>query len=161
MYGMWNLWFADSVCWILFTVAPCFGIKMASPDFDGYCNHYITFMLFYGIFLNVFLFFTLYWQGLKALRKKKAFAFAPQWYQFRKRSEDMMHWLDNIEKVVAELPDSANQPRVKVKINAFISAIWSSQFWSHLNLYGQNISTLLTKGNHITKHHENIFTAVS
>ncbi|XP_017313017.1 dystrophin isoform X2 [Ictalurus punctatus] len=53
-------------------------------------------------------------KGLKALRKKKAFAFAPQWYQFRKRSEDMMHWLDNIEKVVAELPDSANQPRVKV-----------------------------------------------
>lgn len=60
--------------------------------------------------------FCLYWQSLKALRKRKALAFAPQWYQFCKRSEDMMHWLDNIEKMVAELPDSANQPREKVAI---------------------------------------------
>ncbi|TSK17770.1 Dystrophin [Bagarius yarrelli] len=55
-------------------------------------------------------------KNLKALRKKKALAFAPQWYQFCKRSEDMMHWLDNIEKMEAELPDSANPQRLKIEI---------------------------------------------
>lgn len=58
--------------------------------------------------------FILYWQSLRTLRKKKALTFAPQWYQFCKRSEDMMQWLDNIEKKVAELPESDNQLRVMV-----------------------------------------------
>ncbi|XP_047659645.1 dystrophin isoform X2 [Tachysurus fulvidraco] len=53
-------------------------------------------------------------KSLRALRRKKALAFAPQWYQFCKRSDDMMQWLDNIEKMLAGLPDSAAQPRVKI-----------------------------------------------
>ncbi|XP_058236880.1 dystrophin isoform X2 [Hemibagrus wyckioides] len=53
-------------------------------------------------------------KSLRALRKKKTLTFAPQWYQFCKRSEDMMHWLDNTEKMVAELQDSATQPKVKI-----------------------------------------------
>ncbi|KAF5902309.1 dystrophin-like isoform X3, partial [Clarias magur] len=53
-------------------------------------------------------------KNLKALKKKKALAFAPQWYQFCEKSEDMMHWLDSTEKMLAEPLDSANQPRVEI-----------------------------------------------
>ncbi|XP_053333050.1 dystrophin isoform X2 [Clarias gariepinus] len=53
-------------------------------------------------------------KNLKALKRKKALAFAPQWYQFCEKSEDMMHWLDRIEKMLAEPHDSANQPRVEI-----------------------------------------------
>ncbi|KAI5090181.1 dystrophin isoform 1, partial [Silurus meridionalis] len=52
-------------------------------------------------------------KNLKSLRRKKALAFAPQWYQFSKRSEDMTQWLDYIEMTITEL-DSANQSRVKI-----------------------------------------------
>ncbi|KAI5619629.1 dystrophin isoform X7 [Silurus asotus] len=52
-------------------------------------------------------------KNLKSLKRKKALAFAPQWYQFSKRSEDMTQWLDYIEMTIAEL-DSANQSRVKI-----------------------------------------------
>ncbi|XP_036418349.1 dystrophin isoform X3 [Colossoma macropomum] len=59
-------------------------------------------------------------KNLRALKRKKALAFAPQWYQFRKKSDDMLQFLDNIEKMVAELPDPAEEPTVKeigTKIN--------------------------------------------
>uniref|UniRef100_A0A8C1MTS8 Dystrophin n=1 Tax=Cyprinus carpio TaxID=7962 RepID=A0A8C1MTS8_CYPCA len=52
-------------------------------------------------------------RNLRALRKKKALALAPQWYQFRKKTDDMMQWLDKIEKNLAELPDPPEEPRVK------------------------------------------------
>uniref|UniRef100_A0A8C1LAM7 Dystrophin n=1 Tax=Cyprinus carpio TaxID=7962 RepID=A0A8C1LAM7_CYPCA len=52
-------------------------------------------------------------KNLRALRKKKALALAPQWYQFRKKTDDMMQWLDKIEKNLAELPDPPEEPRVK------------------------------------------------
>ncbi|KTG03724.1 hypothetical protein cypCar_00040658, partial [Cyprinus carpio] len=51
--------------------------------------------------------------NLRALRKKKALALAPQWYQFCKKTDDMMQWLDKIEKNLAELPDPPEEPRVK------------------------------------------------
>uniref|UniRef100_A0AAR2KC62 Dystrophin n=1 Tax=Pygocentrus nattereri TaxID=42514 RepID=A0AAR2KC62_PYGNA len=57
--------------------------------------------------------------NLRALRRKKALAFAPQWYQFHKKSDDMLQFLDNIEKMVEELPDP-EEPTVKeigTKIN--------------------------------------------
>uniref|UniRef100_A0A8C1ZJ30 Dystrophin n=1 Tax=Cyprinus carpio TaxID=7962 RepID=A0A8C1ZJ30_CYPCA len=52
-------------------------------------------------------------KNLRALRKKKALALAPQWYQFCKKTDDMMQWLDKIEKNLAELPDPPEEPRVK------------------------------------------------
>uniref|UniRef100_A0A8C2CN14 Dystrophin n=1 Tax=Cyprinus carpio TaxID=7962 RepID=A0A8C2CN14_CYPCA len=55
-------------------------------------------------------------KNLRALRKKKALALAPQWYQFRKKTDDMMQWLDKIEKNLAELPDPPEEPRVKVRV---------------------------------------------
>uniref|UniRef100_A0A8C1QRX3 Dystrophin n=1 Tax=Cyprinus carpio TaxID=7962 RepID=A0A8C1QRX3_CYPCA len=55
-------------------------------------------------------------KNLRALRKKKALALAPQWYQFRKKTDDMMQWLDKIEKNLAELPDPPEEPRVKVRM---------------------------------------------
>uniref|UniRef100_A0A8C1ZHA8 Dystrophin n=1 Tax=Cyprinus carpio TaxID=7962 RepID=A0A8C1ZHA8_CYPCA len=54
-------------------------------------------------------------KNLRALRKKKALALAPQWYQFRKKTDDMMQWLDKIEKTLAELPDPPEEPRVKIE----------------------------------------------
>ncbi|KAK7166628.1 hypothetical protein R3I93_006395 [Phoxinus phoxinus] len=52
-------------------------------------------------------------KNLRALRRKKALALAPQWYQFCKKSDDMVQWLDKIEKTLAELPDPPEEPRVK------------------------------------------------
>ncbi|XP_043091945.1 dystrophin isoform X2 [Puntigrus tetrazona] len=52
-------------------------------------------------------------KNLRALRKKKAIALASQWYQFCKKTDDMMQWLDKIEKTLAELPDPPEEPRVK------------------------------------------------
>ncbi|KAI4901901.1 hypothetical protein NFI96_022255 [Prochilodus magdalenae] len=52
-------------------------------------------------------------KNLRALRKKNAVAFAPQWYQFCKRTDDMMQFLDNIEMMVAKLPDPPEEPAVK------------------------------------------------
>ncbi|XP_059409656.1 dystrophin isoform X1 [Carassius carassius] len=52
-------------------------------------------------------------KNLRALRKKKALALAPQWYQFCKKTDDMMQWLDKITKTLAELPDPPEEPRVK------------------------------------------------
>uniref|UniRef100_A0A8C1XAQ3 Dystrophin n=1 Tax=Cyprinus carpio TaxID=7962 RepID=A0A8C1XAQ3_CYPCA len=59
-------------------------------------------------------------KNLRALRKKKALALAPQWYQFRKKTDDMMQWLDKIEKTLAELPDPPEEPRVKVRAEVYV-----------------------------------------
>uniref|UniRef100_A0A8C9TMH4 Dystrophin n=1 Tax=Scleropages formosus TaxID=113540 RepID=A0A8C9TMH4_SCLFO len=53
-------------------------------------------------------------KDLRALRKKKALAIAPQWYQYRRKSDDLLQWLDDIERSVAELPDPPREQRVKV-----------------------------------------------
>uniref|UniRef100_A0A8C9TK36 Dystrophin n=1 Tax=Scleropages formosus TaxID=113540 RepID=A0A8C9TK36_SCLFO len=52
-------------------------------------------------------------KDLRALRKKKALAIAPQWYQYRRKSDDLLQWLDDIERSVAELPDPPREQRVK------------------------------------------------
>ncbi|XP_062866503.1 dystrophin isoform X2 [Trichomycterus rosablanca] len=51
-------------------------------------------------------------KNLRALRKKRALALAPQWYQFCKRSDDMKQWLDKMSKTMAELPEPA-EPKLK------------------------------------------------
>ncbi|KAL1021783.1 hypothetical protein UPYG_G00017880 [Umbra pygmaea] len=50
---------------------------------------------------------------LRGVRKKKALAIAPQWYQYRRKSDDLLQWLDDIQRSVAQLPDPPEELRVK------------------------------------------------
>ncbi|TRZ02504.1 hypothetical protein DNTS_000081 [Danionella cerebrum] len=52
-------------------------------------------------------------KNLRSLRKKKALALATQWYQFCKKTEDMIQWLDKTERTIAELPEPPDEPKVK------------------------------------------------
>ncbi|XP_015219666.1 dystrophin isoform X7 [Lepisosteus oculatus] len=52
-------------------------------------------------------------KDLRSLRKKKALAISPQWYQYKKQSHDLLQWLDDIEKRVASLPDPRDEERIK------------------------------------------------
>uniref|UniRef100_M4A1S7 Dystrophin n=1 Tax=Xiphophorus maculatus TaxID=8083 RepID=M4A1S7_XIPMA len=44
-------------------------------------------------------------KDLRILRNRKALAIAPQWYQYRRKSHDLMAWLDDIQRSVDQLPD--------------------------------------------------------
>ncbi|KAL2102193.1 hypothetical protein ACEWY4_001361 [Coilia grayii] len=55
---------------------------------------------------------------LRLVRKHKALVIAPQWYQFRRKSNDLLKWLDDIERTIAEFPDSPEAPRLKEVANA-------------------------------------------
>ena len=48
------------------------------------------------------------------LRNRKALAIAPQWYQYRRKSHDLLAWLDDIQRSVDQLPDPPEGERVKV-----------------------------------------------
>uniref|UniRef100_A0AAY4E7K9 Dystrophin n=1 Tax=Denticeps clupeoides TaxID=299321 RepID=A0AAY4E7K9_9TELE len=50
-------------------------------------------------------------KDLRLVRKHKALAIAPQWYQYRRKSHDLLQWLDDIERTVAQFPDPPEQPR--------------------------------------------------
>ncbi|XP_068612640.1 dystrophin isoform X1 [Brachionichthys hirsutus] len=52
-------------------------------------------------------------KDLRVLRNKKALAIAPQWYQYRRRSHDLLAWLDDIQRSVDQLPDPPEGERVK------------------------------------------------
>ncbi|KAJ8400755.1 hypothetical protein AAFF_G00391090 [Aldrovandia affinis] len=52
-------------------------------------------------------------KDLRAQRKRKALAIAPQWYQYRRKSDDLLQWLDDIERSVAELSDPPQEQTVK------------------------------------------------
>uniref|UniRef100_A0AAZ3SW76 Dystrophin n=1 Tax=Oncorhynchus tshawytscha TaxID=74940 RepID=A0AAZ3SW76_ONCTS len=55
----------------------------------------------------------LFCSDLRGVRRRKALAIAPQWYQYRRKTDDLLQWLDDIERSVAELPDPAEEQRVK------------------------------------------------
>uniref|UniRef100_A0A669AVD6 Dystrophin n=1 Tax=Oreochromis niloticus TaxID=8128 RepID=A0A669AVD6_ORENI len=44
-------------------------------------------------------------KDLRVLRNRKALAIAPQWYQYRRKSHDLLAWLDDIQRRVDLLPD--------------------------------------------------------
>uniref|UniRef100_A0AAQ5X2X4 Dystrophin n=1 Tax=Amphiprion ocellaris TaxID=80972 RepID=A0AAQ5X2X4_AMPOC len=44
-------------------------------------------------------------KDLRVLRNRKALAIAPQWYQYRRKSHDLLAWLDDIQRSVEQLPD--------------------------------------------------------
>ncbi|XP_061692803.1 dystrophin isoform X6 [Syngnathoides biaculeatus] len=52
-------------------------------------------------------------KDLRVLRNRKALAIAPQWYQYRRKSHDLMAWLDDIQRSVDQLPDPPEGERVK------------------------------------------------
>ncbi|XP_032413102.1 dystrophin-like [Xiphophorus hellerii] len=52
-------------------------------------------------------------KDLRILRNRKALAIAPQWYQYRRKSHDLMAWLDDIQRSVDQLPDPPEGERVK------------------------------------------------
>ncbi|KAK7893275.1 hypothetical protein WMY93_022427 [Mugilogobius chulae] len=52
-------------------------------------------------------------KDLRVLRNRKALAIAPQWYQYRRKSHDLLAWLDDIQRSVEQLPDPPEGERVK------------------------------------------------
>ncbi|KAM7375197.1 hypothetical protein PAMA_014334 [Pampus argenteus] len=52
-------------------------------------------------------------KDLRLLRNRKALAIAPQWYQYRRKSHDLLAWLDDIQRSVDQLPDPPEKERVK------------------------------------------------
>ncbi|KAG7235098.1 hypothetical protein INR49_003218 [Caranx melampygus] len=58
-------------------------------------------------------------KDLRLLRNRKALAIAPQWYQYRRKSHDLLAWLDDIQRSVDQLPDPPEGERVKVIKHAY------------------------------------------
>ncbi|XP_010793995.1 dystrophin-like [Notothenia coriiceps] len=52
-------------------------------------------------------------RDLRFQRNRKALAIAPQWYQYRRKSHDLLAWLDDIQRSVDQLPDPPEGERVK------------------------------------------------
>ncbi|KAI9525953.1 hypothetical protein NQZ68_002501 [Dissostichus eleginoides] len=52
-------------------------------------------------------------KDLRLQRNRKALAIAPQWYQYRRKSHDLLAWLDDIQRSVDQLPDPPEGERVK------------------------------------------------
>ncbi|XP_076017960.1 dystrophin isoform X2 [Genypterus blacodes] len=52
-------------------------------------------------------------KDLRVFRNRKALAIAPQWYQYRRKSHDLLAWLDDIQRSVEQLPDPPEGERVK------------------------------------------------
>ncbi|XP_075333549.1 dystrophin isoform X3 [Odontesthes bonariensis] len=52
-------------------------------------------------------------KDLRIQRNRKALAIAPQWYQYKRRSHDLLAWLDDIQRSVDQLPDPPEGERVK------------------------------------------------
>ncbi|RXM31709.1 Dystrophin [Acipenser ruthenus] len=52
-------------------------------------------------------------KDLRSLRKKKALPISPQWYQYRRQTDNLLQWLDDIEKKVASLPDPRDEQKIK------------------------------------------------
>ncbi|KAM9766235.1 dystrophin-like isoform 2-T2 [Menidia menidia] len=50
---------------------------------------------------------------LRLQRNRKALAIAPQWYQYKRKSHDLMAWLDDIQRSVDQLPDPPEGERIK------------------------------------------------
>ncbi|KAJ3584665.1 hypothetical protein NHX12_015160, partial [Muraenolepis orangiensis] len=58
-------------------------------------------------------------KDLRVMRNRKALAIAPQWYQYRRKSHDLLAWLDDIQRSVDQLPDPPEEQRVKEMCSEF------------------------------------------
>ncbi|XP_032889087.1 dystrophin isoform X3 [Amblyraja radiata] len=52
-------------------------------------------------------------KDLKSLRRKKALEITPQWYQYKKQADNLLQWLDDIEKRLANLPEPKDVQKMK------------------------------------------------
>uniref|UniRef100_A0A8C9NDG7 Dystrophin n=1 Tax=Serinus canaria TaxID=9135 RepID=A0A8C9NDG7_SERCA len=52
-------------------------------------------------------------KDLRAQRRKKALEISHQWYQYKRQADDLMTWLDDIEKKLAGLPDHRDEQKLK------------------------------------------------
>ncbi|XP_061483366.1 dystrophin isoform X4 [Rhineura floridana] len=52
-------------------------------------------------------------KDLRSQRRKKALEISHQWYQYKRQADDLMKWLDNIEKKLATLPDPQDEQKLK------------------------------------------------
>ncbi|XP_078246600.1 dystrophin isoform X7 [Pogona vitticeps] len=52
-------------------------------------------------------------KDLRSQRRKKALEISPQWYQYKRQADDLMKWLDDIEKKLATLPDPQDEQKLK------------------------------------------------
>ncbi|NXM47158.1 DMD protein, partial [Gymnorhina tibicen] len=52
-------------------------------------------------------------KDLRAQRRKKALEISHQWYQYKRQADDLMTWLDDIEKKLAGLPDHKDEQKLK------------------------------------------------
>ncbi|KAJ6667635.1 hypothetical protein lerEdw1_016756 [Lerista edwardsae] len=52
-------------------------------------------------------------KDLRSQRRKKALEISHQWYQYKRQADDLMTWLDDIEKKLASLPDPQDEQRLK------------------------------------------------
>ncbi|XP_035983750.1 dystrophin isoform X13 [Fundulus heteroclitus] len=70
-------------------------------------------------------------KDLRVLRNRKALAIAPQWYQYRRKSHDLMAWLDDIQRSVDQLPDPPQGERVKeylTELQALLRSVSETDF---------------------------------
>ncbi|XP_054045187.1 dystrophin isoform X10 [Rissa tridactyla] len=52
-------------------------------------------------------------KDLRSQRRKKALEISHQWYQYKRQADDLMTWLDDIEKKLASLPDQKDEQKLK------------------------------------------------
>ncbi|XP_041067968.1 dystrophin isoform X1 [Carcharodon carcharias] len=52
-------------------------------------------------------------KDLRSIRRKKALEISPQWYQYKKQADNLLQWLDDIEKRLASLPEPKDDQKMK------------------------------------------------
>ncbi|XP_030304179.1 dystrophin isoform X2 [Calypte anna] len=52
-------------------------------------------------------------KDLRSQRRKKALEISHQWYQYKRQADDLMTWLDDIEKKLASLPEHKDEQKLK------------------------------------------------
>ncbi|XP_062464079.1 dystrophin isoform X13 [Pezoporus occidentalis] len=56
-------------------------------------------------------------KDLRSQRRKKALEISHQWYQYKRQADDLMTWLDDIEKKLASLPDHRDEQKLKQTVH--------------------------------------------
>ncbi|XP_048458781.1 dystrophin isoform X1 [Rhincodon typus] len=52
-------------------------------------------------------------KDLRSIRRKKALEISPHWYQYKKQADNLLQWLDDIEKRLARLPEPKDVQKMK------------------------------------------------
>uniref|UniRef100_A0A4W3IX27 Calponin-homology (CH) domain-containing protein n=1 Tax=Callorhinchus milii TaxID=7868 RepID=A0A4W3IX27_CALMI len=52
-------------------------------------------------------------KDLRSIRRKKALEISPHWYQYKKQTNNLLQWLDEIEQRLARLPEPKDDQKIK------------------------------------------------